>query len=377
MRKSIIALLILALLGVGGYWLQRTGQLAVLKPYADKAIALVRPDAGKPAPKEKKPAGGGNRGPAAVEVAAAAEAILSDDLTAIGTLLSAASGEIAPETSGRVVEVKFSDGQMVKQGDVLFRLDTELIEAELADADARLALAEANFKRNERLGKSRNVAISAVDQSVAELALARTARDLAKAQLNKRTITAPFDGTLGFSRISVGAYVTPGMALVPLDQIDRLKVSFSLPEAAISAVKPGQSVRVTADALPGESFTAVVDAIDPLVDVNGRALQLLADLDNSASRLKPGLLLRVTVEGAARRAVTVPEAAIVPRGSASVVFVVEAGKAREMKVRTGKRAAGVVEITEGLKAGQEVVVAGNTRLANGAEVQLVPPPVTN
>ena len=107
------------------------------------------------------------------------------------------------------------------------------------------------------------------------------------------------------------------------------------------------------------------------MDVNGRALKVRADLDNAALKLRPGLLVRVTVKGAPRRAVTVPEAAIVPRGSQTVVFITDKNTAREAKVSTGRYAGGVVEIVSGVEAGQEVVIAGNTRLSNGAAIEIV------
>ena len=124
--------------------------------------------------------------------------------------------------------------------------------------------------------------------------------------------------------------------------------------------------------MAGETFEAKISAIDPLLDVNGRALKVRADLDNSADKLRPGMLIRISVLGPSRASVTVPEAAIIPRSNGTVVFVVAGEKAQETKVRTGKRSNGAVEILEGLKAGAQVVTAGNTRLADGATVAIVP-----
>jgi membrane fusion protein (multidrug efflux system) len=161
---------------------------------------------------------------------------------------------------------------------------------------------------------------------------------------------------------------------VKLDKIDLLKARFSLPELVLSRVKLGQTVDVTADALPGESFSATISAIDPSIDVNGRALQVRADLDNSQMRLRPGLLVRVTVKGNRREAVVVPETAVNQRGDSSVVYLVRDSKAEEKQVRTGKRQGGTVEIVEGIEAGADVVVAGNARLNDGAAVEVVPAP---
>ena len=353
MKKSAIALILLLILGGAAYWLQASDQL--------KATSQVKPDAAK-----------GKRAPLAVEVATAKEDQLSDDIAAIGSLVSEESVDIAAETNGRIVEILFADGAQISTGDVLFRLDDTLVKAVVADAEARLALAKSVFDRNEALIKSKNIAQSIVDQTNTELTLAESALALAKVQLGKLTIRAPFSGRAGFRSVSVGAFVQAGAPLVHVEKIDLLKAAFSVPELYFPQLATGQSVMVTADALPGETFEAKISAIDPLVDINGRALRIRADLDNAAEKLRPGMLIRISVRGPARSSVTVPEAAIVPRGNGAVVFIAADEKAQETKVRTGKRSNGAVEILEGLKAGEQVIVAGNTRLSDGAAIAIVP-----
>jgi membrane fusion protein (multidrug efflux system) len=362
---SIAALLFLAAIGGSAYWLQQSGKLAEYWP----AIAALtdRQPAAPAAPQNT----GNTRRVTPVEVAAAAKATMSDNLTAIGTLMADESVDIAAETSGRIAEILFKDGETVAAEAVLFKLDDDLVSAQIADAKSRLALAEANFKRNSTLRKSGNVAQSALDASTAELEQARTALGLANVQLDKLSIRAPFAATAGFRSVSLGAYVNAGTALVHLEKTDRLKVAFSVPELEIGRLALGDKVAVVADALPGESFAAVISAIDPSLDVNGRALKVRADLDNSDGKLRPGLLVRVTVSGPPRNTVTVPESAIVPRGDGAIVYLAENNKAREAKVRIGKRAEGTVEIIDGVEAGAQVVVAGNTRLSNGADIEIV------
>jgi membrane fusion protein (multidrug efflux system) len=133
------------------------------------------------------------------------------------------------------------------------------------------------------------------DAAETEREVARAAAESSQVRLDKLTVVAPFSGIAGFRTISAGAYVTAGTALVKLDKVDLLKVKFSVPELVLSRIKLGQTVEVTADALPGESFSATVSAIDPSIDINGRALQVRADLDNSGLRLRPGLLVRSSV----------------------------------------------------------------------------------
>jgi membrane fusion protein (multidrug efflux system) len=363
LKKSAAALVLLLILGVAAYWLQASGQLMTYLPGA--TVAQVKTEATR--------SGQGQRAPSSVEVATAKDEQLSDDIAAIGSLLSEESVDIAAETNGRIVEILFADGTQVSAGDVLFRLDDTLVKAVVADAEARHTLARTVFDRNEALIKSKNIAQSVVDQTNTELTLAESALALAKVQLGKLTIRAPFSGRAGFRGVSVGAYVQAGAPLVHVEKIDLLKAAFSVPELNFSQLALGQSIMVTADAVPGESFEAKIAAIDPLVDINGRALRVRADLDNAADKLRPGMLIRVRVRGPSRSSVTVPEAAIIPRSNGAVVFIATGDKVRETKVRTGKRSNGAVEILEGLTAGAQVITAGNTRLSDGAAIAIVPP----
>lgn len=312
----------------------------------------------------------GSRGPSPVETAKAQTSQVSDDISAIGTLLADKSVAIAPETAGRLAKVMFEDGASVEAGAPLFQLDTDLAAAALAEAKARLELAQSNYARSQQLRKSGAVAQSSFESTQTDRDVARTAVESAEVLMKKLTITAPFSGRLGFSAVSEGAYVTPGLTLVTLDKTDRLKVSFSVPELAQARIKAGQTVEFTADALPGESFKAVVSALDPSLDINGRALAVRADAENAGGRLKPGLLVRVTVKGEPRAAVMVPEEAIVQRGDNAFVYTVADKKVAQVKVKTGKRLNGKVEVS-GIADGDTVVTAGATGLSNGAAVEVV------
>lgn len=322
---------------------------------------------------QTQPASGGNqqRGPSPVETARAVSSQLSDDISAIGTLLAEESVAIAPETAGRVAKILFEDGAAVASGTPLFQFDSDLAQSDLNEARARLRLAEANYARNQKLRQSGNVAESAYEEALSARDVARAAVESSQVRLSKLTINAPFDGTLGFRTVSEGAYVAAGTPLVQLDKVDSLQVSFSVPELQQQALKAAERVEIVADAVPGETFTAVISALNPSIDVNGRALQVRGRLDNSAMTLRPGLLVRVTVKGPAREAVMVPESAIVQRGERAVVYTVSAGKAKEVRVALGKRLEGKVEVREGLAAGDTVVTAGNTRLSDGADVEIV------
>ena len=327
--------------------------------------------AGGDAAAQRQGGGKPTRGPAAVETAKASTTRLSDDVAALGTLLSDESVAIAPETSGRVAKILFADGAAVDKGTALFQFDTDLALSDLAEAKARLQLAEASFARNQKLRESGNVAQSAYDEALSARDVARSAVDAAQVRIDKLTIAAPFSGRLGFRTVSEGAYVTAGTALVQLDKTDRLQVSFSVPELQEKAVEAAKTIDFTADALPGQTFTATISALDPVIDVNGRALKTRAQFDNKDALLRPGLLVRVTVKGPERDAVLVPESAILQRGQGAILYTVTDNKVTEVKVKLGKRVDGKVEVVEGLKAGDTVVTAGNAQLTNGAKVEVV------
>jgi len=191
-------------------------------------------------------------------------------------------------------------------------------------------------------------------------------------RLGKHTIRAPFPGVVGIRKVSPGAYIAIGQALVNIEKIDKLKVDFKVPELFLSQIHVGQTAEVSVDALPGRTFPATIYAIDPLIDVNGRALSIRATIANTDLVLRPGLFARIVVKGATKRNVlVVPESAIVPRGSDKIVFSIENGQAVETKVTLGTREGGRVEVLDGLKPGALVVTAGQQKLRNGSPVEVV------
>lgn len=325
--------------------------------------------------------GGNDRDRAvSVETAEARATAASDDLRAIGGLESDESTQITTEIAGRIAEFSFEDGKPVKKGAILAKLDEALARAEVADAQARFNLAESNLGRAKALSRTGNVTEKAQDEAVSNFGVAQAALELAKVRLAKHEIRAPFDGTVGIRRVSPGAYAGAGTAIVNLEKIDPINVDFKIPEVYFSRVAPGQTIEISVDALPGRVFEGTIEAIDPHLDVNGRALSIRARLPNSEGLLLPGLFARIVIKGAdEREAVTVPESAVVPRAGQTLVYRVEDGKAIETKVTLGQRADGAVEIVQGLTPGAIVVVAGQQKLRNGSAVDITaaaaaPPP---
>lgn len=371
-RNSLIALLALAVIAGAAY-------LLLKQDGADggawkSVTAAVKQSADGPARAVAAPSAQGAVRPPPVEVAVARLVQAATDLQSVGTLSSDESVIIAAEVAGRIASIGFREGESVKAGDVLVKLDDALTRAELADVEAGLRLAQSNFDRANALSRSGAGTQRARDEAQAGLDTARAAVELAKVRLDKMEIRAPFDGVVGLRSVSVGAYAQVGQALVNLEKIDQLKLDFRLPEINLRDIRVGQLVDIVVDAYPGRRFEGQVYAIDPQVDVNGRSIRIRARLANPDVLLRPGLFARVRVMGETRgQVVVVPEGAIVPRGTDNIVYSVKEGVAVESPVRLGRRNGGNVEIIEGLTAEDTVVTAGQSRLRDGLAVDIVTP----
>jgi len=307
-----------------------------------------------------------------VEAAKVLAAPLSEQVTAIGTLLSDEAVTVSSEISGRLEEIHFEEGKPVEKGAPLFTLDDSVYRAQLADAEAKLKLSEQTHQRTTQLFSNKYATAQSADEAASNLAVNTAAVDLARVQLEKTRIVAPFSGIMGLRRVSVGEYITAGQPLVNIEAIDPVKVDFRVPERFLPAIKVGQIIRIAIDAFPGETFEGKVYAIDPRLDVAGRSLLVRAIVSNKDQQLRPGLFARVTVLLQLKEdALSVPEQAIVPQGDSQYVFKIVDGKVQLTKVVTGTRREGRVEIVEGLDAGDEVVTAGQLKIRDGSAVSVV------
>ncbi len=358
-KKHLVAIFAAAgLLALGGY-AYYVNQAAPPAPQAP---------AGAPAPGK----GGGPPGGFAigVETVRVATSVFVDDVAAVGSLKSNESVVLRPEIAGRIAAIHLREGMPAAKGAVLVALDASTQTAELRQAEANLALSQANHRRTEELYEKKFVSARARDEAAANLKVLEAAVALAQARLQKTQIRAPFAGIVGIRNVSIGDYVKEGQELVNIEDIGALKADFRLPESYLSRLRKGQSVEVSTDAMPGQMFKGTLDAIDPLLDASGRAISLRARLENPDLKLRPGMFVRVRLAfGGERQGLAVPEEALVPAGDDNFVFRVVEGKAQRVMVKVGQRRGATVEITEGLKAGDEVVSAGQLKLRDGVPVR--------
>ena len=329
------------------------------------------------------PVGGGAAAgagrPVAVEAVTVRKMALRDAAEAVGSLKSRQSVMLRPEVGGRITQLNFHDGQRVRRGQVLVQLDDQLPRAQIQQSQAELSIAQANHKRNQELVAQGFISQRSVDESAANLEVAQAKLALAQATAQRLKIVAPFDGIAGIRGVNVGDYLKDGADIVNIEDLDAVYVDFRLPERLQSKVRPGQTAQVTFDALPGVRYAALVQAISPQIDADGRAIAVRGCIDNRRLQLRPGMFARVTTVFSERSdALVVPEEAIVPDGSSPYVLKVVEGKepgsqvTRRTPVQLGVRSPGWVEILDGLSAGDLVVTAGQQRIRkDGTEVRVV------
>lgn len=338
--------------------------LAVLAGGAGWAIQTRFPDeaAGEAETRKRPPVG--------VVVAEAQAGEVERLVSAIGTGRALRSVELRFTDTGRVSELLFDDGDAVKAGAVLARLDDAAEQAALAEAAAALEEAQAGFDRAETLREQGRVTNVAYDVADGLLKRARARKAAAQADLDARYLRAPFDGVVGFATIDPGAVVSSGANIATLDDISELEVEFAVPERFFGEVGQGDAVRATTSIFPGEEFNGQVLAIDRRVDEVSRAFRVRARFPNSGLRLPAGAFMQVELVLESRQGVIAPEESLVTEAGAVHVFVLNVDDRIERReVTVGGRRAGTAEILTGLSAGERVVTRGVQKVRDGVQAK--------
>jgi membrane fusion protein, multidrug efflux system len=357
MQKTLVgAIALAALLGVGGlaYWAGRSSA---------------------PAP----PGAAAKAGPAPQGIVVEASRVvlvkLPQALTAVGSLRSDETVILRPEVAGRVSQILFREGERVTKGQVLVKLDDSVQQADLDRARANFTLSKSKHERSIDLRNKGFISNQALDEAENTLKVAQADSELMGARIGKTALLAPFSGTIGLRQISVGDYVKEGQDLVNLESIDPLKVDFRVPELALSLLRDGQLLQITLDALPDKAYDGKVVAINPLIDANGRAVVIRAQVPNTDGRLRPGMFARVRLfTSGLKDTIVVPEESLFPLGEDKYVYKVVEGKAMRQKIDIGQRREGRVEVTAGLTPADVVVTAGVIKLREGAAVTVANSP---
>ncbi|MBP6019726.1 MAG: efflux RND transporter periplasmic adaptor subunit [Burkholderiaceae bacterium] len=307
-----------------------------------------------------------------VQLATVTQVSLPHGVAAVGNLRSENAVELRSEITGRIAQINFDEGGKVAKGQVLVRLDDSVLQAQLQQAQANLNLAASQHRRAAELNKQGFISKQARDEAASQLNVQQAAVALAQAQLSKTAIVAPFDGLAGLRNVSVGDYVSPGSDLVPIESIDPLKADFRIPEQYLGLVRIGTRISLSFDALPGQAREAQVAAISPVIEVGGRSILLRANVPNADGALRPGMFARVQLKFMDTESLVVPETALSPSGQSQYVFRVSQNTAQRVMVSVGQRREGMVEILDGLQAGDQVVISGLQKVLDGGQVQVLP-----
>jgi membrane fusion protein, multidrug efflux system len=301
-------------------------------------------------------------------------------LNAIGTVVAVQGVTVSADLPGIVDRIAFDSGKSVHEGDVLVELDTKQERAQLAAAQAQSDLARINFQRLQGLVKDGVIPQADYDRAESEQRATEAKVKEIQATIARKTIRAPFSGTLGIRQVNLGQYLSAGNAVVPLQSLHPIYVNFGVPQEEARQVAVGRTVRVTADDLPGRNFEGRVTAIDSVLDERTRNVEVQATVTNGDGKLHPGMFVKAQlVLGAARPTVTLPASAISYAPYGDSVFIVT-----DMQDQSGRTFRGVrqqfvkvegsrgdqVAVVSGVKAGDEVVSSGVFKLRNSAAVQV-------
>ncbi|GAB3359857.1 efflux RND transporter periplasmic adaptor subunit [Lysobacter tyrosinilyticus] len=319
---------------------------------------------------------GGGMPPLPVEAVTLKAQKLAAGLQTVGSLRADESVVVRPEVAGRVARIGFTEGATVRAGQPLFILDGSTQQAALNEAAANLENSRRAAERAGELVKDKLIAQSDYDRARAAYGVDQARVASARTALTKMTLSAPFSGQVGLRNVSVGAFVTVGQDLVTLVRLDPIEVDFSVPETALSQLKNGQAISITVDAFPSDQFGGTVTAIDPVIDPNSRSAKLRAQIANPDGRLRPGQFAKLQLDtgGNTTDAVLVPEQALMQDGSQRYVWTIVDGKAKKVVIKTGVRVPGAFQVVEGLKAGDQVITAGQTKpmMNDGLPVKPMP-----
>src|SRR3989475_360132 len=341
-----------------GFW--------VVAALAIAAGACSKSKAGGP-----DPAGGGGGAPMGmpVEVVVARMDTVRDEISATGQIEAVQSIDLRPEVDGRIVEILIREGQEVDQGTPLFKVDDAQLKAQVAQLEAQRDLAQQALARAKDLAQQNASSTADLEKAEAEARSAQAQYDLQRIRLERTTVRAPFAGVVGQRYVSLGDYVTTTTRLASLHTVNPQRAAFQVPERFARSLSPGQAVTFRVAAIAGRDFVGQVDFVDPVVQLPGRTILVKARVPNAQRLLQPGMFIEARLVTAVRpNAVVIPEDAVVPAEGTSSVWVVVAGKADRRKVTLGVRTPGFVEVTDGVKAGEQVVTGGLELLAPGAPV---------
>lgn len=300
-------------------------------------------------------------------------------LTSVGSLEAVQGVMVTAELTGKVVNIAFEPGAMVKTGDLLLQQDISSETAQLRASEAAVALTKITLERTRKLLTEKTVSQSQYDNADAQYKQAAAQLDTIRSAISKKTIRAPFAGRLGIRLVNLGQILNEGDAIVSLQSLDPIFVNFSIPQQQLAQIQPGLTVRVTTDVLPGRVIEGKITAINPAVDAATRSIRVQATAANPQEQLRPGMFVNVAVVLPAQdKVLAIPSTAVLYAPYSDSVFVVDEKKSeknsppgksvRQQFVRLGEKRGDFIAVSSGLKEGETIVSTGVFKLRNGQAV---------
>lgn len=315
--------------------------------------------------------------PAATAQAIHAECVVARDtlvdftFKAVGNIRANVRVELVSELSLRLVSVHFAEGTLVQKGDLLFQLDDAEWKADLKRVRAKLDLAVETEKRNKEMFALGGISQQTYDESVSNRRVLEAEEESLNVRISKARIRAPFSGVIGIRKVSEGAFLSPGAKLAVLEDLSRLKVDLTVPEAYAPMVRKGDRVTFRIDGSP-RLYQAQVVAVNPSVNTGSGSLELLAIVGNPDKALTPGMAVSITLTSAsATPSVYVPTQALIPTPGGYHIYALRNGRASYRSVVTGMRSGTMVEIVQGIIPGDSVLVTGFMKLRPDSRVKVI------
>jgi membrane fusion protein (multidrug efflux system) len=299
-------------------------------------------------------------------------AVLKDELSLAGRLEPWVEVNVSSELGGTVQEVHFEKGRHVQQGRVLAKIGTDLLEASLAEAEAELVAATANFNKTKELFDRQAVPRQELVSATSTLKRAEARMEQAKLRVDRSIIEAPVSGVVISREVERGEVVAPGSLVTVIHQVARLKASVGIPEDDIAHFRPGGEAKIEVDAYPDRAFEGKIHFLSPAATGANRTFPAEIEIDNSKEELRPGMIVRVfLVRRIFENAVVVPRDAVLERDSGTVLFVLADDRAKLRQVKTGPSESGRIVVLDGLEPGEVLIVSGHRNLVDGQRVRRV------
>ena len=294
---------------------------------------------------------------------------INTTIEAIGSMIALESINVSSEVPGIVEIVNFKEGSYVKKGQLLIKLESSEQEAEVQKWSAILENRKRLYEIGVKLEKKKNIAPTKVDELATNFSEAEAELKIATSKLNKRKIFAPFRGIVGITQISKGSYLRPGDLIVTLDAINPIELEFEIPETSISYLKNGSIIKGKTRAYENIEFNGKITTIDTRINTDSRSITIRALFSNPKLLLKPGMFMLVNFPLKEKEnAIIIPEESILSNGNIRSVFSILDGKAKSIQVKLGERLPGEVEIVDGLKGDEILIVGGVQKVRNGQKV---------